>query len=498
MSISMVSADQPTRKVIDWTLKELTIKQVMEVIVPYTNIHPIYNRHHFSYLFGGLTPSKLQSIIESIMMGKDVGEITLAEPGEKSDHEVLDGSNRMRAIIDFYRNKFPIHESCAHSELAGKKFNDLSLKDREFFLSYRLRILNYKGMTNQEKGEHFQLRNSGTPVNKMEMLNAFGRIPVADFVRATARIIPDEPTKPHELFKSVVHNKDQPDEKIVWTYLNFQNVGLKHDEMVARITYMMYRGVGLVPCDHKKDQLLGMYTDADLKGARLASIARKTIECLDFLLDVAKAKIDQKKPGLETHEFTLLYRWYIRFTTTNGPFKLTDPGLFFRALEQSLIRFTSKDSNVWLQEKGDDGIYRVMTYGSNKSARSVSGPKGAFMASLGQHGSLPRMSKCYEWFTKDAGFDPERDGSIKLLDSRRNFSRRDVEVRLIEQGGLCYVTGEPLAVVDAEGAHVVAHSHGGLTEVGNLVVVHRNHNRKMGTTDAREYRERYLAEKTVA
>jgi len=496
MSTTMSSVARPQRKIIDWVLQEMTVKQVMETTVPYTNIHPIYNRHFLTYLFGGSTPSKLQSIIESMLTGKDVGEVTLAEPGDKSKYEVLDGSNRMTAIVEFYRNKFPIHESCVYPELAGKTFADLSTEDQQLFLSYRLRILRYSNMTNEEKGEHFRLRNSGTPVNKMEMLNAFGRVPVAEFVRSTARLVPGETTKPHPLFESSTTNRGNPDEKVTWTYLAFANSGLKHDEMVARITYMMYRGHGLVPCDHKEDQLIEMYTNPTLEGARLTSISKKVNDCLDFLLAVAKEKVKQKGSGsgLETHEFTLLYRWYVRFTSLNGPFKLSDVGAFLRAFDMALVRFMSKDTDVWLKEKGPDGVWRVMTYGSKDSSRSVSGPKGAFMASLGQHGSLSRMVKSYEWFTVDAGFDPVRDGSVRLLDPQRNFSRRDVTTRLIEQGGKCFVTGEELSESDAEGAHIVAHSMGGSTEVGNLAAVHRDHNRRMGKMDAREYRDRYLAQ----
>lgn len=483
------------RNVVDWTYRELTIKQVIDDIVPYTNIHPIYNRRFIAKLFGGAKASKAQGIINSIMMGKDVGEITLASPGEKNyQNEVLDGSNRMSAIRDFLGNKFPIHEMCIDPALAGKRFKDLTPEDQKFFLSYRLRILSYQNMTNETKGEHFRLRNGGTPVNKMEMLNAYGRVEIADLIRSTARLIPEESTTPHELFncnRGIVSE----DDTVTWTYLSFPNIGLRHDEMVARITYLMYRGCVLAACDHKADQLRAMYTDPTLRGERVAAIAKKLNECLDFMLIVAKEVIKQRgaNRGLETHEFTLLYRWYIHFTHKNGSFKLVDPALFYNSLRSSLNMFLSKDPDVWLKEKGVDGVYRTKTYGTKDSARPISGPKGAFVASLGQHSSIQRMIKSYEWLTQDAGFDPLRDGSVILVDSRKTFSRRDIEQKLIQQDGKCWITGMTLSLGDAEGAHIKARSLGGSTDISNMVVVHREHNRAMGTMSVNEYRELFTA-----
>jgi len=47
-------------------------------------------------------------------------------------------------------------------------------------------------------------------------------------------------------------------------------------------------------------------------------------------------------------------------------------------------------------------------------------------------------------------------------------------------------------MTEAEGAHVVAHSRGGKTVFNNLVVVHRDHNRAMGTDNAFDYRDIWL------
>jgi hypothetical protein len=298
-------------------------------------------------LFGGANPSKHQAIINSIFTGYDIGEITLAEPGEGGLlYEVLDGSNRTSAIVGFRNNKFPIHESCPYPELRGLWFKDLPQNIKTGFLEYKIRLLYYKKLTNEMKGEHFRLRNGGTPVNKMEMLNAYGRTPIADMVRSIACVTPGEPTKPHIIFHSVEEkNSGVVEDKLPdWTYLAFPNIGRKHDEIVARIAYLMYRGCVLVPCDHRRDQLIGMYTDQGLTADKITSITKKVNECLDFVLAIAKAKIHMRNKKLETHEFTMLYRWYVHFTNMNGPFKLIDSEKFYDAFHKTMQTFIHKDS----------------------------------------------------------------------------------------------------------------------------------------------------------
>lgn len=471
---------------VEWSMSFTSIDNLVKNIAPNIDVHPIYNRRLMSLLFGGANPSKHQAIINSIFEGYDIGEITLAQPGEKFPHEVLDGSNRVSAILGFRNNKFPIHESCSFPELRGLWFKDLPEHVQAGFLAYQIRLLYYKNLTNETKGEHFRLRNGGTPVNKMEMLNAYGRIPIADMVRSTAGIVPGEPTKPHTLFHSTMPktNGVTTDVLPTWTYLAFPNVGRRHDEMVARITYMMYRGGVLVPCDHRKDQLIGMYTDRGLTVDKVASISKKVDDCLDFILAVANAKINAgRKKGLETHEVTMLYRWYVHFTHLNGPFKMINADKFYDAFHKTMQCFINKDSSKWVVQG---------SYGSKLSSRPISGPKGAFISSLGQHSSLQRMIKTYEWFTVDAGFDPVADGSIVRLDRQKFFSEVDITNKWTDQNYTCAITGDPLRRIDAEGAHIKARSLGGTTTVDNLAVVHRDHNRAMGTMSVDEYREVWL------
>jgi hypothetical protein len=456
---------------VEWDCEVRTIRDIVTNILPRVDIHPIYNRRFKTKLHGLKKASKPQGIMNSIVTGFDIGEVTLAEPGEKHDHEVLDGSNRMDAIQKYCNNQFPIHDSCSNAVFAGKYYKDLSSDAQKLLLDYRVRLVWYRNVSNQTKGMLFRLRNGGTPVNPMEMLNAYGRIPIANMIRSTARLIPDEQTTPHQLFSSYI-NPQKND--VEWKYLNFPNSRLFHDEMVARISYMMYHGCTIVACDHK-EQLQAMYTDNSLTESVVASIAKKVNACLDFMLIIAKACEARKNRGLESHEFTMLYRWYVYFVSKKDSFKVVDSNGFYDSFDMAMNRLMTKNSALHIP--------------GNYANRPICGPKNAFASGCSQHSSVQRIQKTVEWLTI-AGFDPLDSGFVQLIDRRETFNRRDVENKWIEQGYRCWVTGEVLAREDARGGHIKARSLGGPTDpMTNLVVVHVDHNRAMGTMDAEEYRE---------
>ena len=472
---------------VQWDSEVRTIRDIVYNIMPRVDIHPIYNRRFWSKLHGLKKASKPQGIMDSIVTGFDIGEITFAEPGEKFPHEVLDGSNRMDAIKKYYGNEFPIHDSCTNSSFAGKYFRDLSAEAQEAFLSYRVRLVWYRNVSNATKGMLFRLRNGGTPVNAMEMLNAYGRIPIADAIRYTARLIPDEKdNEPHPIFKSVYNAKD---DKVEWFHLNFANARLFHDEMVARITYMMYNKGTLVACDHR-DQLQVMYEDRSLNEVRVAEIMKKVNQCLNFLFDIAKACEARTGRGLESHEFTMLYRWYVDFLSKRGldatSLKITDANMFYEHFAFAMNRLMSKDPSVHVANS------------TTVNGKPICGPKNAFASGCSQHSSVLRIQQTVDWLVVDAGFDPLGSGYISIIDRRETFSPKDVEQKWIAQGYRCWVTGEPLSREDARGGHIKARSLGGTTDpVKNLVVIHVDHNRAMGTMDAVEYRDMWRRKQTA-
>lgn len=511
---------------ISWSSETKTVEKFLSEYVNILNNDPRYQRGMVepNYHGGRRKASKYQGIIESVILGYDLGEITIirTEPGSSHPYETLDGANRIRALYNFRNNKFPLHATAADDSLTylvngkrqGKYYKDLDADQRKAFDNFVMRIVFYQTVSSAQKGMLFRLRNGGTPVNHMEMLNAYGDAPMATLVRGLVRQVDGVDTVPHSLFDSkAVLNQNTGDYEVTYEYLKFANKRLVHDEMVARIVAMYWQGSKIAPCGNKT--LDKMY-EIGVTEEDAVLLAKKVKPCLDFLQKIAAArKSIKKKDGLASHEFTMLYRWHIWFTEESGPYNLLKPIEFYKSFERALNRYMGDDKDNWVL-----GTYKKATRGKNsvpssdeeldddeKGNRHLAGAKGAFAGALASHDSADEIRQSCLWLTqpgrlgpdkegnprRDPGFDPVAEGIVEVLDPKRTFSRKMIEEKLSQQGYTCWVSGSPLTLAEAEGAHVVAHSRGGKTVFNNLVVVHRDHNRAMGTDNAYDYRDRYLS-----
>jgi hypothetical protein len=417
-------------------------------------------------------PSKSQGIIASILYGFDIGEISIVrnDTGEKYPFESIDGGHRKRGILRFINNKFPIHKSVP--VVGGLYFSELPADVREMFLNYQLRLVTYSPMSNVEKGATFRKRNFSTSVNHQEMLNSYGRTPVASFVRNTVRIVPRENNETHDLFTYTLSSADAEPR---FKFLNFANRRLDHDERVARILYMVWIGERLDACD--KPQLEELYNE-QISENDMKPLANKVNQCLDFLYAVAVARRRLKNNGLSQSEFTMLMRLWFYFKEKHGNFKLVDADQFYREFDKAMLKFTGRDEKKLIKGTIKDG----------KDVRLI---HEAFRGYLTVHTSKRKMNDTCFWLTEKAGFNPIESESISVVDTKRFFSNAEIAEKLAEQDYKCWVTGEKLTMKQAQGAHIIPHSKGGKTEWNNLVVVSAEHNRKMSDMNAYDYRDMF-------
>ena len=509
---------------ISWYQETKTVEGIITEYVNILNNDPRYQRGMVepNYHGGRKKASKYQGICESVILGYDLGEITIVrtEPGASHPYETLDGANRIRAIYNFRNNKFPLHATCDDSLVTmvngkrqGKYYKDLDSDQRKAFDNFAIRLVFYEAVSSAQKGMLFRLRNGGTPVNHMEMLNAYGDAPIATLIRGLVRPVAGVDTIPHSLFDSKsVLNQNTGEFDITYENLKFANKRLVHDEMVARIVAMYWQGGKIAPCGNK---MLDKMYEIGVTEEEAALLLKKVKPCLDFLQKIAAARKSIKKDGLASHEFTMLYRWHIWFTEENGPYTLLNPIEFYKSFERALNRYMGDDKDNWVL-----GTYKKVTRAKNitpssdeetdedeKGNRHLAGAKGAFAGALASHDSSNEIRQSCLWLTQpgrlgpdkdgnprqDPGFDAVAEGLVEILDPKRTFTRKMIEEKLSQQNYTCWVSGNPLNLSEAEGAHVVAHSRGGKTVFNNLVVVHRDHNRAMGTDNAYDYRDKYLS-----
>ena len=109
--------------------------------------------------------NKRIGIVEAMVNGIDIGEIKLNQTSsDPTELEVIDGSNRLRSIRQFFNNEFSICE---------KTFDELSNDEKDIFLKYPLRYIIYNNLTPREKARQFQATNETTHVNHQEKLNSY-------------------------------------------------------------------------------------------------------------------------------------------------------------------------------------------------------------------------------------------------------------------------------------------------------------------------------------
>ena len=116
--------------------------------------------------------------ISSLMKGFPIQEICTAV--YKGETLLIDGLQRTTAFLGFYNNELAIEGS--HSELDGKKYDELSEEDRNKFDNYEMNIEELRNVTKEELSEVFICLNSGKPVGTVQKLKGYAGYENANFI----------------------------------------------------------------------------------------------------------------------------------------------------------------------------------------------------------------------------------------------------------------------------------------------------------------------------
>ena len=427
----------------------------------YTNINclPVGQRPPISFR----DYSKSISIIQALWSGIDIGVITLLEL-ENDPHfkfESIDGGHRKRAIWEYFNNKFKVD---------GKFFKDLSSDKKSEFLKIQLSLTIYKGLDNKTKGRIFRTLNNTTPVNFMEMVNSFGDIPIANYIRETVREVTGIDNSYHALFECW-----NTDKGVSYRFMSFDNDRLKQEHIFARFVYRYMKHPNNLLGGTEDKEIQALY-ESNVSQEEIALCHKKIMEHLDFLRKIAdKRKKKNNGKGLSQHDFKALSYLYFHLKDTIGDFKIDDYLEFFN-------RYWKANGNL-LDDSPKAKYTKDIHVASGYSVqvmykKYIAAPQTTF-----------KVIEAITYLIK------EMEQDIKELvipkDSKRNFSRQQKENKLAIQGGICYIDGKDLDLQDAHAAHIVAHSKGGRTTSDNFVMVRAEHNTNMGTMDLNTYKENF-------
>ena len=401
---------------------------------------------------------KAQGIIQTILDGHNIGQITLAIIDSLDfDYESIDGGHRKRHIWEFYNDKFKVN---------GQRFKDLSKKQQDNFLNTELSFVFYDALTVAIKGLIFRNLNKTTDVNHMEMLNSFGDIPIANLIRETTRTVSQVDNASHILFD--FHFSPKTPGKMIFQYVAFNNDRLRQDAMVARIVFR-----------YTQEELLGGSSDAQLEAmynssfseADIAALEKKVKAHLDFLRKCASYRKQKYSKGLSQQEFKTLSLIWLYLLDTYKAFKIKDHEIFYKAFKKAFDKLM-----------GSDYEKQKPAFKWDKEARFIN---EAFKNYLGAPHHNEKTKQVVRWLLQE--FDPEK--VITIQDPQRSASRSQKEAKLSQQDFKCAVDSKDLDWKDAVAAHMFAHTHGGLTVMDNLAMVRSTHNTDMGGVSVEEYKK---------
>lgn len=106
-------------------------------------------------------------LIQSIFENVDIGKFLFVhlEWDDREDHksyEVIDGKQRITALVEFYENRFPYK---------GKYYKDLHPRDKNHFYDYCVSFVEVKNITQKQKYQYFLKVNTGGKVVAEEHLD---------------------------------------------------------------------------------------------------------------------------------------------------------------------------------------------------------------------------------------------------------------------------------------------------------------------------------------
>jgi hypothetical protein len=416
-------------------------------------------------MIGTTSSSKAQGIIGAMLMGIDIGQLTVRETdGGKYKYESIDGGHRKRYILAFYNNKFP--------DFTTKKYyRDMSDEEKKAFKRIELSFCVYKNLMGPQVGLIFRTLNETTPVNHQEMLNSYGNSPIANAVRETVRLISQVKSEhaPHQLFE---YNLRATDNKQNYVYVSFNNSGLRIEEMVARIFYRYYDGGGLgVSSD---DELEKMYADESINDTKAKNLTKKVTNCLDFVLRMAIIRKSVLKGNMTQKEFVLFSRLWMSLEKEYKAFTVKDYMNFFHSINNAYNPYTLPYANQ------SPALKRRSPFDENKTIGKQ------FNDSLGEFRPLKSVVFPINRLLK----------KVKIMDviitrdKKRLFTVGQKKAKLVEQNYLCAVSGEPITLETSQGAHNIAWSLGGPTNYSNLSMVATHHNINMGSSTVQDYKDR--------
>jgi hypothetical protein len=423
-----------------------------------------------------------QAIMRTVLVDSYAGipEIhirVLKTEGKGWKFELIDGQQRITAILDFLSNEYPLPNDMIFKtqedsfDISGLNVKGLRNKFPaiwETLSEYRISCKWYEDLSDLQTAHLFiEVLNNVNDMKPQEIRNAILGF-YSDYVRDTARF------EPHELFtRTTTKVKNTEKQNLKYFSSSFSLSGrMEVDEFLSELLYLHFNDVkkGISHLSHKRWVENIQKAEGDYASSFTAK--KKADELLNFTLSILKVVPDTFKVKLNSMTTMMLVLYAkdlcARFGDVN---RATYAKAFFKTY--TLWSDTNKQ------------LYRNETTINNNQMPPFNELFG------GKNGNaIQTIFKVLD-IELEKG---EIDFGIIKLDLRKSFKKADIVRKWQEQEGKCAITELTLTEDNIAGDHIIPRSAGivagGVTEYDNLQVIGKLDNIKKSNMSNEVYKEK--------
>jgi hypothetical protein len=439
------------------TTEYFTVEEIIDMLEnDLLDLNPIFQR--------GEVASKawMTGVIQAIWRNAPINSFHFRKMPHpcKYRYQVLDGLQRLSAIINYFNNEIAINTNkdlLVHLPLEDifvKGYWDDQKQDKKnIFLARTLTTIVYNDkMTNVEAAEVFGRINDNNKLKDQELRNAIIGY-ISEAIRQTVNPHSSERSRKHPLFE----------------VLDLQNSRRQVDEAYAKMFQYEYNQA--VAGDFNKyvvsaKSLWEMYTNSpgqtdESSTNNITRISHRRLNMLMKMYDHCEPRLRKevfKMAALVFHYTFLLY--------IETQYKIED-----------MEAFSEKYTETFFQLYND----KETTYDGKQANR----PKVLFSEYIGLKflEQVEYKMKIMLNALEGVGLSEKPE-----LDEIRYYPLCMVHKRWIEVGKICEFTGKKTSFDDIVGGHIIPHSRGGKTVYENLIVLDKRVNLKMGTMTPEEFK----------
>jgi 5-methylcytosine-specific restriction endonuclease McrA len=372
------------------------------------------------------TLPKKQRLIDSILREYDLPKFYIAEsPRDGFEWEIVDGQQRIRAIIDFMHDGFTLDDEADDinelPDISGLKYSELPTEAQERIGMFELSITLLMDTDRQELEDLFRRLQEGVRITPTEYRNAMN-CEIRDFVVELTEI------NVHPVFQNIRLSN----EKWLWR------------ELLDIIVCLELNGN---PTDVKARELRDMYEIGKFtKGKKTREKIRRVLNYYSRVAKIDSSLMDKKWGFIDLYWLisSLIDRYDLN--DMQGEF-----ASFYKVFEGERRKALKED-----QKNLAAGNYQQ---------RHLFDYQAAFEKSAGTKKNITTRATIYRsWFLRQLA---DHGIELTIRDTQRSFDHDDRIVVWYMAGGVCQSCGKDLEISEMEADHIKPHSRGGLTVLSN-------------------------------